>query len=614
MRRGFALCATTAAAVAALVLPGAAAGQGHEMPPSGPGFLEGPGEWGKIELVSKAVVTDTNDLVADVALDPSHDYAYLANWGEADCAVNAETGGINSPDAGIWVIDISDIENPQEVGFIPSSQDSRPGEGVHAVNISTKFFEGTILAFNNELCGAQGKGGVSLWDVSNPLKPKKLSEHFGDRGFADFNQIHSVFIWDAGDRAYAVMTDNIDPTTDVDILDITNPKRPRLIAEVDLNQFGVSQPELGLNDSFLHDMVVKNIDGDWIMMLSYWDGGFVQLNVNDPANPVFIGDSDYPAVDPQLFESTGASLIPEGNAHQGEFTIDNEFIIAGDEDFDPFRFAVTEEDGDISRAAAGVLTTAEEAETIEGTTVFVGKACPGDTVPAPPAADGYIAVVERGECFFEEKITTILAAGGYDAIIIMNREGPDACNATTTPSYTTDTVPVVFIGREAGFGLFDQAGFDIDTCLEGDEFSDAPIAVGTIGDDVTEVGMVFDGWGYVWLLDADTMEPLDTYALPESQDPDFAVGYGDLSVHEVAVDPQDPSLAYLSYYAGGVIAVQIQCANPADKSTCELVEVGGYRDEMGNDFWGVETFVGDDGFTYILASDRDSGLWIFRDP
>ena len=88
------------------------------------------------------------------------------------------------------------------------------------------------------------------------------------------------------------------------------------------------------------------------------------------------------------------------------------------------------------------------------------------------------------------------------------------------------------------------------------------------------------------------------------------------------MDPQDASLAYLAYYSGGLIAVQIQCGGvpydqdnpPADLSTCELVEVGRYRDPEGNDIWGVETFVGEDGFTYILASDRDSGLWIFRDP
>ena len=119
--------AVIAAALAVLALPATAGAQGHEMPPSGPGFLEGPGEWGKIELVSTEFVTDQDDLVADVALDPSHDYAYLAHWGEPDCAAPSEGGGKNAPDAGVWVIDITDLENPEEVGFIPSSQDSRPG-------------------------------------------------------------------------------------------------------------------------------------------------------------------------------------------------------------------------------------------------------------------------------------------------------------------------------------------------------------------------------------------------------------------------------------------------------------------------------------------------------
>jgi hypothetical protein len=139
------------------------------------------------------------------------------------------------------------------------------------------------------------------------------------------------------------------------------------------------------------------------------------------------------------------------------------------------------------------------------------------------------------------------------------------------------------------------------------------LAIGTIGAEI-EVGSIFDGWGYVHLFDAATLEELDTFAIDEAHDPDFAFGFGDLSVHEVAVDPQDPSLAYLSYYSGGLRAIQIQCADPEDNATCELVEVGGYLDPEGNDFWGVETFIGEDGLTYILGSDRDSGLWIFRDP
>jgi hypothetical protein len=275
-------------------------------------------------------------------VSPDGNTAFLANWGEPDCA-GPETGGQNSPDAGVYIVDITGVDQvagaePQQVGFIPSHQDTRPGEGLQVVNISTARFTGDILVVNNEACGKNAKGGVSIYDVTDPLNPKKLSENFGDRepGSPDSNEIHSAFAWDAGDNAYVVVTDN-EETTDVDILDITNPHRPRLVAEYDLNDFDVQQPELGLTESFLHDMVVKEINGEFIMLLSYWDGGYILLDVDDPANAVFLGDSEFATVDPELLESLGVSLTPEGNAHQAEFTADNRFIISTDEDFAPYR-------------------------------------------------------------------------------------------------------------------------------------------------------------------------------------------------------------------------------------------------------------------------------------
>ena len=600
----------------ALALSAAAVGA-HPGDQHGPdeGHLLGTGEWGKIKLVGQVTVADAEEgLIADVAVDPDGDYAYLARWGGAECA--GPEG--NGPDGGVYVIDISDLENPEEVGFIPTHQDTLVGEGMQVIHFSTAAFTGDVLAINHEQCGKNGKAGFSLWDVTDPLKPKKLSENFGDftAGGAknaphDANQYHSVFIWDAGDRAYLVASDD-DESADVDIYDITDPKKPVLVADLDLNQYGVSQPELGLTDSFLHDMVVKQIGGRWIMLLSYWDGGYVLLDVTDPANPVYIDDTDYPAIDPQLLESTGTRLVPEGNGHQAEFTIDNRFIIATDEDFDPYRLAVTFEDGTFT-AKVGTNTTIAQAEAIGGTPVFAGLACPGGAAvpPAPDLPGDEIAVVERGVCLFTEKVASVLAAGGYEAVIIMNREGADACVGTLTPS-VEGAIPTILIGRDAGFALFD-APFDAAACLDATQET-APIPIGTVGDPITDVGSVFDGWGYVHLYDATTLAELDTFVIPEAMDEDFATGFGDLSVHEVAVDPQDPSLAYLSYYAGGLRAIQIQCANPADTSTCALVEVGGYLDPAGNNFWGVETFIGEDGFTYILASDRDSGLWIFRDP
>jgi hypothetical protein len=107
----------------------------------------------------------------------------------------------------------------------------------------------------------------------------------------------------------------------------------------------------------------------------------------------------------------------------------------------------------------------------------------------------------------------------------------------------------------------------------------------------------------VHLYDTETMQDLDQYWVPESQDPAYASGFGDLSVHEVATDP-DEQLAYISYYAAGFRVVSYEGG--------QLTEVGHFIDEGGNNFWGVEVHDHPNGQQYVLASDRDSGLYIFQ--
>ena len=611
----------------------------HEQHGTGDGHLIGTGEAGKIDFVSAVEVSGAApELIADVAVDPNGEFAYLANWGSADCPTleaipGNEAGGRKNSDAGVWVVNITDLANPEEVAFIPMSQDTRPGEGMQVLHIDTDEFSGDVLAVNEESCGKNFKAGFSLWDVTDPTKPKKLAKNFGDfttDGAAnsphDANQTHSIFMWTTGDNAYIVVQDEME-SADVDIFDITDPKHPVLIAEVDANDFDVDQPENFLIDSFLHDVVVKEIDGQWVMLLSYWDGGWVLLDVTDPSNPQFLGDTDYEAVDPLLLEALEVSLPPEGNGHQAEFTIDNRFIIGTDEDFSPYKLFMSVAGGAAEPVSAGTATPVGDdvyigpGETLTAPTTYLGTAC--GTI-APATTDPAIAVVERGVCFFQDKINNVTAAG-YDAIIIFNNEEGDPPCEGLLGMLADTTIPAYFVGRSVGYDILGIEGYDPANCPGGP--NPALPAEGTAGEELT-LTSAFDGWGYVHLIDAQTLEDLDQFAIPEALDPAFAEGFGDLSVHEVAVDPQDASLAYLSYYSGGLIAVQIQCGGvpydpdvpPADTGTCELVEVGSYLDPAGNNFWGVETFIDDNpespyfGQTVILGSDRDSGLWIFVDP
>ncbi len=272
--------------------------------------------------------------IADVSVYGN--YAYLAAWGGETCKAN-----------GVHVVDISSVSKPRQVAFIPSKEGSYPGEGVQVVPISTPSFSGDVLVTNNEICkGKAGFGGMNAYDVTNPSRPVPLTVGFGD--FSDgennrkktANAIHSVFAWDAGQKAYAVMVDN-EEAEDVDIVDITNPRKPALVAEYDLVALsGGAITQADLPEVFLHDMVVKEIDGRFVMLASYWDGGYVQLDVTTPTAATIIDDSDFANPDPVSGKFT------EGNAHQAEYTLDNKFVIGADEDFAPYALKATNVDDD----------------------------------------------------------------------------------------------------------------------------------------------------------------------------------------------------------------------------------------------------------------------------
>ena len=285
-----------------------------------------------VELVGRARVRDAGEgRVGDVGA--SGRYAYLAAYREPRCRRG-----------GVYVMDIADPARPREVGFVTTKPGSYVGEGIQVLRLRTSAYRGDLLVHNNEICrpNAAAAGGISLVDVRDPRNPRKLAVGAGDLTNEDgteatiAHQVHSAFAWQDGGRAFVVMVDDEEPA-DVDIMEITDPRRPRLVSETDLNTLGVEQPFVNGEESFLHDMTVKRIGGVQTLLASYWDGGYAQLDVNDPARPVLINHTDFTSPDPERAARGQGDLIPEGNAHQAEYDARNRFFVATDEDFDPFR-------------------------------------------------------------------------------------------------------------------------------------------------------------------------------------------------------------------------------------------------------------------------------------
>jgi hypothetical protein len=559
--------------------------------------------------------------IADVAVYKNA--AYLNGWSERGVAATCER-------AGVFVVDISDPSNPRQVAYRASLPSNRYGEGAHVIT----FPDGRdILAVNNEFCTtngvapATGGGGFALYDVSNPSNPTKLVDAAGDYGpvgalvccdpgaqganSAVAHEYHSVFMWLDDGRVYLMGVDNNEQAqTDVDVFDITNPSQPVAVREYDFDQeFPILDgPEDGLgNNVLLHDMVVKEIDGIQTLLASYWDGGYVLLNIEDPANATYIGDTRFDDTDPL----TGKTP-PEGNAHQAEFSHDNRFILAADEDFDQFRFEGVVNPGPNQTFFRNAGTPDEgpaitlETE-IEGDTRFIGEGCDPAAIPMATAAVP-IAVAERGTCSFQQKVENAEARGYQMVYIFNNPTGANAqCDTLLNMDFTNyqGNILSLFVPRSVGFRMIDAYDPATYRCTPNNAAQSTPSPAAPREGVPVRIAFPYDGWGYAHLYrvgGGKLTEVGQPYAIEEGIDERYANDYGTLSIHEFATDPQ-VNLAYSSYYSGGLRVLSFGEAG--------LQEVGRYVHPAGNNFWGVEQFTSGCE-RLIAASDRDFGLYIFR--
>ena len=591
-------------------------------------------------------------------------YAYVGTFEEPTC-----------DRSGVYVSDIRQPATPKTVAMIKSPPQTRINDvKVHPVG------DRDVLIFTLEPCGLLnngqgngfkqlGQGGISLWDVTDPSKPHALKQNF-----LDF-PVHNTFAWTTGEGStYLLIVDDVN-INDTHIADISKPQSPRLITTTGIGDW-LSDQVVGVGTGrtidedgqlftgvfsapLLHDVWVNQAaDGRWLAVLSYWDAGFVVLDVTDPAAPVFMGDSVYPETDPVLGISPS-----EGNAHAAVFGGSNlEYIFGGDEDFDSLQVTVKAGDKTFNPTQGDNVpqVTGEPSTWVAGPSIFVGQACVGIAAATVP---GQVALIERGSCAFTTKAQTVQTAG-YVAGIVFNQPGRDdggSCENSVSMIVEAD-IPMMFLPRSAGFSILDIAGYDATQCSDDPAIGDGanpPLPdEGTAGLDV-DISADFDGWGYMHVLNhldnpVDVPHPdgvravpylgeIGYYAPAELADPALASGAGDLTMHNIEADPltQDvtPSptggpRSYISWYSLGMRAVEYRPGHFHTDALGEKVlswnvhEVGRWiaeKDELmavlglseeeavaleGSNFWGVHV-TEIDGVQYILGSDRNTGLWIF---
>jgi hypothetical protein len=579
-------------------------GGGHDEPEPTPIITEGPGSTGSktLDVVGRGM---RNDSGATTDVWAHNGYAYTGTF-------NSPCGG--DPEAGIWVWD---VHNPNKVEFVTVIQ-SPVGSRTNDVRVAA-MNSGDILVHSNESCGG-GPGGFEIFDVNDPSSPSLLASVQTDDvnaflrdnfGFTDFG-VHNLFLFTQGANDYVAATVESE-FGNFQIFDITDPTNPTLVGwwgaeELRLAELGLSVDPADIVDfglileldaflfdgfgasanRFLHDVTVT-ADGTHAY-LANWDAGLVLLDISDVTNPSLVSV----AIDP-------TSEDGEVNSHSVWPSEDGTIVIEGEEDFSPFEsvFSITSGPaaGDYDAAEGSITTPIVDLPggAMTGPTRYVGLACPGDPVP-PASGTGEIALIQRGACFFAEKIDNAEAAG-YAGVVVFNDEARG--DALVSMGGSPANLPGVFVGHSTGLSIAGVA-------------SAADLVIGDAGESVSAAAIP-DGWSGFRLWDySDPSNPhlastINTVCSATVIDPS-CMPTGTYSSHNVIVETTDDGrvLAYIAWYNDGVLVIDITDPYNPD----EIARYLG-NNEAGelNDFWGIYKIPD---YPFIYASDRNGGLYILK--
>ena len=271
-----------------------------------------------------------------------HDrHAYVGHWGFGDWATGNSRFCPTAPFNGVAVVDATDPAHPERVSTL-QNVDGSSAEDV--VVYSARY--GSVAGRDIAVAGIQDCAGsryephprdrgLQLWDVTDPAAPKPLG--FLDtgcctRGVHEFEVQHRA---DLGRTfAYATVPTSRYPDSqtpsgyrdadgdgDFRLFDITDPAKPFQVSSWGIQDAGGPfSAGQGCDADANYGHGAEPSDDGKLAFVSYWDSGFVRLDLTNPAKPVYTGRTVYPA-------------DADGDAHSAQYDDARKLLIAADEDF-----------------------------------------------------------------------------------------------------------------------------------------------------------------------------------------------------------------------------------------------------------------------------------------
>ena len=265
--------------------------------------------------------------------------AYVGHWGFADWATGNSRFCPAAPNNGVAVIDVSDPSDPTRIATLQNPAGTS-AEDVVVYTASYGPLEGHDIAVAGiQWCGGGRHDpgaihGLMLWDVTDPAHPVQLG--FYDSGCCA-RGVHEFEVESRPDLgrtfAYATVPAGSYPDAgnpnglsdaagkgDFRLIDITNPSSPSEVSTWKVQQAGGPFAAQGCDaDGNYGHGAEPSADGK-LVFLSYWDSGFIRLDLTDPAHPVYTGRAAFPAA-------------ADGDAHSSQYDEGRKLLFSADEDF-----------------------------------------------------------------------------------------------------------------------------------------------------------------------------------------------------------------------------------------------------------------------------------------
>jgi hypothetical protein len=269
------------------------------------------------------------------------DYAYVGHWGFADWATGNSRFCPSPPDNGVAVIDVSNPANPTRVATLQNPTGTSAEDVVVYTAPYGPLAGHDIAASGIQWCGGgrhdpDAIHGLMLWDVTDATHPVELG--FYDSGCCT-RGVHEFEVESRSDLspgrtfAYATVPAGSYPDAenpnglrdaagkgDFRLIDITDPAHPSEVSTWKVQQEGGPFAAQGCDPDGNYGHGAEPSEDGTLVFLSYWDSGYIRLDVTDPAHPVYTGRAAFP-------------VNADGDAHSSQYDEDDHLLFSADEDF-----------------------------------------------------------------------------------------------------------------------------------------------------------------------------------------------------------------------------------------------------------------------------------------